>query len=195
MFVCDILWVAFWAVWVVWALWMKKAERRESMATHLLHTLLAAAGFLLMFSDIAAPWPWLYLRVLPRTLWLDGFGIALTLAGFAFAIWARIHLGRNWSSSVTAKIGHELICSGPYKWVRHPIYTGLLLALFGTALVRTQLRGLLALALVYAGWKIKSRVEERMMTSTFGAQYTEYASNTGAMAPRPGKSKRLVASR
>lgn len=184
MLICDILWVAFWAMWVVWALWMKKAERRESLATHLLHTLLAAAGFLLMFSGIEAPRPWLHFRLLPRTLWLDAFGIATTLAGFGFAIWARIHLGRNWSSSVTAKIGHELIRSGPYKWVRHPIYTGLLIALFGTALVLGQVRGLLALVLVYTAWKIKSRVEEHMMTSTFGAEYSAYASTTGAMFPR-----------
>ena len=184
MLICDILWVAFWALWVVWALWMKKAERRETMATHLLHTLLAAAGFLLMFSEIGAPWPWLYLRVLPRSLWLDAVGIALTLAGFAFAVWARIHLGRNWSSSVTSKVGHELIRTGPYRWVRHPIYTGLLLALFGTALVRGQVRGLLALVLVYAAWKIKSRVEEQMMTSTFGEAYSTYAGATGAMFPR-----------
>lgn len=184
MFICDILWLVFWALWVVWALWMKKAERRESVATHLLHTLLGAAGFILMFSNAGAPWPWLYLRVLPPELWIEGLGIAIILAGFAFAIWARIHLGRNWSSSVTAKVGHELIRSGPYKWVRHPIYTGLLFALFGTALVRGQVRGLVALALVYAAWKIKSRVEEHMMTSTFGAEYSAYASATGAMFPR-----------
>ncbi|MGE5324646.1 MAG: methyltransferase family protein [Actinomycetota bacterium] len=195
MLICDILWVVFWALWVVWALWMKKAERRESVATHLLHTLLAAAGFLLMFSDLGAPWPWLHIRVLQRAPWLDGLGIAITVAGFAFAIWARIHLGRNWSSSVTSKVGHELILTGPYKWVRHPIYTGLLLALFGTALVRAEMRGLLALVLVYAAWKIKSRVEEHMMTGTFGAEYSAYASATGAMFPRVVKSKGLATSR
>lgn len=184
MLVCDFLWLAFWVLWVVWALWMKKVERRESAATHLLHSLLAAAGFLLMLADIRAPWSWLYFRLLPSESWIEGLGIVITLTGFAFAIWARIHLGRNWSSSVTAKIGHELICSGPYEWVRHPIYTGLLLALFGTALVRGQVRGLLALVLVYMAWKIKSRVEEHMMTSTFGEEYSAYASTTGAMFPR-----------
>ncbi|HEX5432925.1 MAG TPA: isoprenylcysteine carboxylmethyltransferase family protein [Candidatus Angelobacter sp.] len=184
MLICDVLWVLFWALWVVWALWMKKAERRESVSTHLLHTLLAAAGFLLMFSDIGAPWSWLYIRVLPRELWIESLGIAITLAGFVFSIWARIHLGRNWSSSVTAKVDHELIRTGPYRWLRHPIYTGLLLAMLGTAMVRAQVCGLLALALVYAAWKIKSRVEEHMMTITFGAEYSAYASGTGAMFPR-----------
>src|SRR5512146_3053603 len=107
MYICDYLWVGFWALWLLWALWIKKAERRESHATHFVHAGLAAAGFLLMFWNVRLGW--LQLRLLPRALWLEAFGIALTLAGFAFAIWARIHLGRNWSSSVTSKVQHELI--------------------------------------------------------------------------------------
>jgi len=182
MIICDYLWMSFWVVWLLWAMTIKKAERRESHATHLAHSLLAAAGFLLMFWDV--PVGWLHLRLLPRALWLDAFGIGVTLAGFAFAIWARIHLGRNWSSSVTSRVQHELIRSGPYRWVRHPIYSGLLLALFGTALVRGELRAVFSLALVYAAWTIKSRLEEQMMTSTFGPEYAAYAGATGALLPR-----------
>jgi protein-S-isoprenylcysteine O-methyltransferase Ste14 len=111
-------------------------------------------------------------------------GIALTVAGFAFAIWARAHLGRNWSIGVTSKVQHELIRTGPYRLVRHPIYSGLLLAMIGTVLVLGELRGLLAILLVYLGWKIKSLFEERMMTGTFGAEYTAYASATGAIFRR-----------
>jgi protein-S-isoprenylcysteine O-methyltransferase Ste14 len=181
-YICNYLWIGFWALWLLWAIWIKKAERRESRATHFVHAGLAAAGFLLMFWDVHVGW--LRLRLLPRALWLEALGIALTLAGFAFAIWARIHLGRNWSSSVTSKVQHELIRSGPYRWVRHPIYSGLLLALFGTALVRGELRAVFSLVLVYAAWKLKSRVEEQMMTSTFGPEYTAYAGATGALFPR-----------
>ena len=122
--------------------------------------------------------------MLPNSEWLPVFGIATAVAGFALAIWARMHIGRNWSSSVVAKVQHELIRSGPYRWVRHPIYSGLMLALLGTVLVQDQLRGLIALLLVYVGWKIKSRLEERMMVSTFGDQYTAYANSTGALFPR-----------
>jgi protein-S-isoprenylcysteine O-methyltransferase Ste14 len=182
MIICDILWSVFYAVWLLWSIWIKKAERRENVATHLAHGVLAAAGFFLMFVDVRVGW--LHARVLPSASWLQALGIAITLAGFGFAIWARIHLGRNWSSAVTSKIEHELIRSGPYRWVRHPIYSGLLFALFGTALVRDELSGFLALALVYTAWKIKSRLEERMMISTFGSEYTAYARVTGAMFPR-----------
>jgi len=182
MIICDYLWMAFWALWLLWAMWIKKAERREGAGTHFAHSLLAGAGFLLMFFEVRVGW--LSVRLLPGALWLQALGIGITLAGFAFAIWARFHLGRNWSSSVTSKVQHELIRSGPYRWVRHPIYSGLLLALFGTALVRGELRALLALGLVYTAWKIKSRVEERMMVGTFGPEYAAYASATGALFPR-----------
>lgn len=182
MIICEVLWSAFYVVWLLWAIRIKKAERRESVATNFAHGVLAAAGFFLMFVDIRVGW--LHTRVLPTGLWLQALGIAITLAGFAFAIWARVHLGRNWSSAVTSRVEHELIRSGPYRWVRHPIYSGLLFALFGTALVRHQLCGFVALALVYTAWKIKSRLEERMMISTFGSEYTAYASATGAMFPR-----------
>lgn len=182
MIICEILWGAFYGVWLLWAIWINKAERRESAASHFAHGALAAAGFFLMFVNVRVPW--LKVRLLPDALWLQALGITITLAGFGLAIWARMYLGRNWSSAVTSKVKHELICSGPYRWVRHPIYSGLLFALFGTALVRDELRGLLALALVYIAWKIKSRLEERMMISTFGSEYTAYASATGAMFPR-----------
>lgn len=183
MVICEILWGAFYAVWLLWAMiGIKKAQRRESVASHFAHGVLAAAGFLLMFANIRVGW--LHARVLPGALWLQALGIAITLAGFAFAIWARIHLGSNWSSAVSSKVKHELIRSGPYRWVRHPIYSGLLFALFGTALVRGELCGLLALVLVYTAWKIKSHLEERMMISTFGSEYTAYANSTGAIFPR-----------
>jgi len=182
MWICDGLWVAFYILWLLWATRIKKAERRETGFTYFLHRVLVIAGFLLIFFNI--PEKWLYHRVLPGALWLPALGIAVAVAGFAFAIWARIHIGRNWSSAVTSRVQHELIRSGPYRWVRHPIYSGLMLALLGTVLVQDQLRGIIALVLVYAGWKIKSRLEEKMMVSTFGEQYIAYANSTGALFPR-----------
>lgn len=180
--ICGVLWVGFYILWLVWATRIKKAERRESSLSYFLHRVLVATGFLLIFLDV--PWKWLHRRMLPNSEWLPVLGIATAVAGFALAIWARVHIGRNWSSSVVAKVQHELIRSGPYRWVRHPIYSGLMLALLGTVLVQDQLRGLIALLLVYVGWKIKSRLEERMMVSTFGDQYIAYADSTGALFPR-----------
>jgi protein-S-isoprenylcysteine O-methyltransferase Ste14 len=104
--------------------------------------------------------------------------------GIAFAIWARFYIGQNWSGAVTVKVGHELIRGGPYRWVRHPIYSGILLALFGTAVARRQLIGFIAVAFFLIGFLIKSRIEEQLMRKTFGDQYVEYSRSTGALVPR-----------
>lgn len=180
--ICYALWIGFYILWLLWAARIKQAERRERGFTYFLHRLLVAAGFVLIFLDL--PVSWFYHPLLPGTPWLPVLGVAIAVVGFAFAIWARSHIGRNWSSAVTAKVQHELIRSGPYRWVRHPIYSGLLLAILGTVLVQNHMRGLVALVLVYAGWKIKSRLEEQMMVSTFGDQYVAYAKSTGALFPR-----------
>ena len=180
MHICQGLWLAFYVIWLLWAIRIKRAERRDSGFAYSLHRVLVAAGFLLIFYDV--PWKWLHHQMFPTALWLRLLGLVIASLGFVFAVWARMHIGRNWSSGVTSKVQHELIRSGPYRWVRHPIYSGLMLALLG--LVQDQVRGILALVLVYTGWKIKSRLEEKMMVSTFGDQYTAYANSTGALFPR-----------
>ena len=110
-------------------------------------------------------------------------GIGLTLAGLLFACWARIFIGRNWSSAVTVKQNHELIRTGPYGIVRHPIYTGLLLAMLGTAIVISEVRGLIALALATISFWLKLQVEEQFMTGQFGAEYTAYKRDVKALVP------------
>jgi protein-S-isoprenylcysteine O-methyltransferase Ste14 len=129
---------------------------------------------------------WLLRQILPNWPWLDAAGVVVTAAGLGFAIWARAYLGSNWSASVTVKAGHELIQAGPYRWVRHPIYTGMILAALGTALELREVRGLIAVPLIYLGFRIKSGIEERMMRQTFGAEYDAYSHRTGQIAPRFG---------
>jgi protein-S-isoprenylcysteine O-methyltransferase Ste14 len=124
------------------------------------------AAFFGMFSHDAV-FSWMRLRILPPQLWITNLGIAITAAGLLFAIWARAYLGGNWSGTVTVKVGHQLIRTGPYRWVRHPIYSGMILAMIGTALSLGQLRGLTAVVLLWIGFTIKSRIEERFMTATF----------------------------
>jgi protein-S-isoprenylcysteine O-methyltransferase Ste14 len=111
-------------------------------------------------------------------------GAALTAAGLLFTVWARVHLGTNWSGTVTLKRGHELITSGPYAFVRHPIYTGLLLAFLGSALARDEWRGVLALALVALALWRKLRNEERWMREQFGDAYSAYSKRVAALVPR-----------
>jgi protein-S-isoprenylcysteine O-methyltransferase Ste14 len=95
-----------------------------------------------------------------------------------------LYIGENWSSAAAVKVNHELIRTGPYAWVRHPIYSGLLLAAIGTSLVRDEVRGILALPILWFGFWIKSRIEEQFMLKTFGPAYAEYSRSTGALIPR-----------
>ena len=181
--VCDYLWVAFLVVWLISAIKTKPAQQREGVSSRLSYTVFVIAAFYLVFAKEIAP-PWLRLHVFYPNLLTEVLGIVITAAGISFAFWARFYLGGNWSSNVTVKVGHELVRTGPYRFVRHPIYTGMIVALVGTALQRAQVRGLVAVVLLYAGFKMKSKVEERAMTDTFGAEYAEYSRTTGAIVPK-----------
>jgi len=103
--------------------------------------------------------------------------------GLALTVWARMHLGANWSGTVTVKQDHELVRSGPYAWVRHPIYTGLLLMLAGTALALGEWRGVLALLIAFAALWRKLKLEERWMRETFGTAYDDYRRSVKALLP------------
>lgn len=177
------LWVGFALVWALWAVRTKRTEQRESVASRLFYSLFLMAGFYLIFAR-KVPLLWLRRPILPRDAWVHATGIVVTAAGLLFAIWARFHLGTNWSGTVTVKVGHELVRSGPYHWVRHPIYSGLLLAIIGTGVERGETRSIVAFLLACTGFLVKLRREEKFMNATFGAQYEEYRRSTGALIPR-----------
>jgi protein-S-isoprenylcysteine O-methyltransferase Ste14 len=105
------------------------------------------------------------------------------VAGLLFAVWAREHLGSNWSRSVTIKQGHELIKTGPYAVVRHPIYTGILAGFLGTAIALSQVRGFIVFVLIFLILWLKLRMEEQWMRSQFGETYATYAHQTAALVP------------
>ncbi len=185
----DVYRYLFPAMWLTWlGYWMaaprkvKPTARSGSHVSRLLHLVpLAIAAALLVPTRTAIPA--LGERFLPVGPWPFCLGAALTLAGLLFAVSARVHLGANWSGTVTIKQNHELIISGPYRSVRHPIYSGLLLAFIGSALARAEWRGVLAVVLVFwALWR-KSRIEEQRMREQFGLAYDEYARRTPALFP------------
>jgi protein-S-isoprenylcysteine O-methyltransferase Ste14 len=126
--ICGYLWWAFAVIWVLWAIGTKRVQTREGFRSRIPYVIFTVAAFYAMFSHDVA-FDWMRLRILPRDPWIADLGIALTAAGLLFAIWARAYLGRNWSGAVTVKVGHQLIRTGPYRWVRHPIYSGMILAL------------------------------------------------------------------
>ncbi len=177
------LWIAWALYWAVSARGVKPALRREPVLSRAGHTVpLVLAAILL-----AGPWPpdvWLNRRWLPPSGAWTIAGTAIAALGLAFTVWARRRLGGNWSGTVTVKHEHELVLAGPYRHVRHPIYSGLLLAFAGSALARGDWRGVLALLIAWLALWRKWRLEERWMRETFGAAYTDYAARTPAVIPR-----------
>ncbi|HEY6414524.1 MAG TPA: isoprenylcysteine carboxylmethyltransferase family protein [Edaphobacter sp.] len=111
-------------------------------------------------------------------------GLILTILGLAFSAWARDVLGCNWSGRVIIQVDHQLITTGPYAYVRHPLYTGLLIALTGTALVSGDYGSLLGLFLVVTIFRLKARREEQLLETEFGAGYAVYRAHTGSILPR-----------
>ena len=111
-------------------------------------------------------------------------GTFLTGLGLGFSLWARIYLGRNWSGAVRISEGHELIRSGPYASIRHPIYSGLLLAILGTAVVIGRWRGIIGFIIATLGFAYKAKREERLLSQEFGSAFEEYRSHMGFFIPR-----------
>jgi protein-S-isoprenylcysteine O-methyltransferase Ste14 len=181
------LWSAVGILWLTAGLASKKTARRETASSRLLHIVIMTAALVLLFPSLPfsarlpmGPLAW---RFVPDSPVIGWTGLAFTVAGCGFAIWARVLLGANWSGSVTVKQDHELVRGGPYAIVRHPIYSGFLLGLLGTALAQGELRGIAGLALAFIGWGTKSRKEEAFMAAQFGAVYTGYQRDVKALIP------------
>jgi protein-S-isoprenylcysteine O-methyltransferase Ste14 len=177
------LWVLFGVYWAISALNSKVTKRRESWPQRLGYMLPLVAAFALL-SRPEARRGWLATRAFPFTPAAEWAGVAIVAAGIAICFWARWHLGANWSGTVTLKEGHELISSGPYRTIRHPIYTGILLAFLGTAVQIGQVRGFLAFVIAWACFYVKARREESFLADEFGDRFAEHRQRTGMFLPR-----------
>ena len=177
------LWTLFALYWLISAFKRKETKKRESMLQRLLYMLPLIAAFTLVFRP-EARYGWLGERFLPDAAVLQWIAVLVTASGVAIAFWARWHLGANWSGVVTLKEGHELIRTGPYRFVRHPIYTGMLLMLLGTILAIGEVRGLIALLITWASFYVKARREESFLAQEFGPRFTEHSEHTGMFLPR-----------
>jgi protein-S-isoprenylcysteine O-methyltransferase Ste14 len=177
-----VLWLVWLAYWIIAARNVKPTRRREPSSGRLTTVVLTTlAAVLLVFRGQGLSW--LHARFLPPTMIAYWLGLLMVILGLAFAVWARVYLGRNWSGTVTVKEGHELIRTGPYGLVRHPIYTGLLFAILGTAVAFGEWRGLLALGFLAAAFLFKLRREERFMSESFPDDYPRYRAKVPALIP------------
>ncbi|MBM3505928.1 MAG: isoprenylcysteine carboxylmethyltransferase family protein [Alphaproteobacteria bacterium] len=177
-----------WALWgVSWLAGLrgnKPAVRRETAMQRHAHVVpMVLAGALVAVPQL--PFGVLDDRVLPRNLTGLAGGTGLALAGLLWCAWARVSLGRNWSGSVTIKADHQLVTTGPYAWLRHPIYAGLLLAFLGSALALGEWSGVLAFMIcLFALWA-KWRREDAWLAAAFGETYAQYRQRVPTLIPFP----------
>ena len=169
----DAIWLIIGIVWVLGTLRLKPGASVSYSNTRVLEIgVLTCAGFLLFSGSprsgiLDAPF------LVPGNF-TSAAGVALTAAGACLAIVARVYLAGNWSAMAAVRQGHEIVQRGPYAWVRHPIYSGGLLAAVGTALAFGQVRDLLALPLLSWAFWLKSRSEEQLLLQELGADYAAY---------------------
>ena len=178
----PVTWLCWLIYWALFAIGNKPETRRERPASRLTHSIPVLLGAVTM----AVPHLLgrdMQLRFVPATEAWFWAGWFVTMGGLALTLVARMWLGGNWSAIVTLKQDHELIRSGPYALMRHPIYTGLLLALLGSAIAIGDWRALVGVALIAAGLVRKLTVEERFMRERFGEAYARYRAQVRALVP------------
>jgi protein-S-isoprenylcysteine O-methyltransferase Ste14 len=123
-------------------------------------------------------------RMWPEVPMVAGAGFLATLLGLGIAIWARIYLGELWSDKVVLKVDHQLIRTGPYAHMRHPIYSGVLLGVLGTAVVLGETRGLLAFLVLLTNYAIKARREDKLLSHSFPDEFRIHAQHAGFLLPK-----------
>jgi protein-S-isoprenylcysteine O-methyltransferase Ste14 len=178
--VIHYFWVAVIVLWNISAFMVKQTEHSRSEATARGAVWIVSLAWVLLFIPAFASLGW---RFVPSNTATVSSGLALTVLGFALAVWARFTIGRNWSAMVTVTKDHQLVRQGPYRIVRHPIYAGFMLATLGTAVAHGTMQGLVAFAMVVLAWGYKSRIEESLMLERFGVEYEQYRREVKALLP------------
>jgi protein-S-isoprenylcysteine O-methyltransferase Ste14 len=175
--IVGLVWAAWFVYWMVTAVRSKPAVRVE--LRHGVLPRLAVAAVVLLGVRYGVG---LGLGTKPGSAALVWLGVALVFAGLVITVWARMYLGRNWGTPMARKQNPELVTGGPYAWVRHPIYSGLVLAVVGSALAVSPV--LLAPAVVMGGYfAYAAREEERDLEQGFGAEYRNYKTRTKMLVP------------
>jgi protein-S-isoprenylcysteine O-methyltransferase Ste14 len=175
------LWLAWWLSWLLAALWRERAAKQPPHRSQIVYRLLVIGGAVFLFNPVVP--------ALDSRLWrwpqpVEWALVVASCAGFAFTWWARIHLGKLWSSNVGRKADHHIVDTGPYGIVRHPIYTGITIAAVSTALLRITVGAWIGVVLLTLGWYVKARLEERFLREQLGQEdYDAYARRVPMLIP------------
>jgi len=175
-------WVVFYAYWLASAFATKRTAERESVAGSLTYRIPVVLAVILLYHAVRMPKP-LSEVVIPSTAPICALVVALSTTGLLTSLWARMALGRDWSSVVVLKVGQELVQAGPYRFVRHPIYSGMTLMFAAIVLLVGRVAGILAMCLFVYSFVLKLRREERMMLKQFPTTYPEYMKKTKRLVP------------
>ena len=178
----GMVWAGWAAYWVIAARHTLTNRRTESLLTGASYRVLLVLGVILLafpghHLSPANPFLW------PQSVVTLAIGLCLAVTGVSIAGWARHHLGKYWSGRITLKVDHHVIQSGPYAFVRHPIYSGILLALLGTVISIGTVQSCIAIALMFASFVRKLTLEERWLCAHLGAEYDEYRRRVKALIP------------
>ncbi len=174
------IWVIFWSYWLITA-WLNRSpvKRRQSSMLPTLPIIAVVIWILVtgIYPDLV------YQQIFPDGIVASIAGTIITILGLGFAIWARLHLGTNWSGLPIIRVDHKLIRTGPYTIVRNPIYTGILIAFVGTAIVIGKFWAIIAILIVFVAFFMKIRIEEKFLLEEFGEDYLKYKKEVKSLIP------------
>jgi protein-S-isoprenylcysteine O-methyltransferase Ste14 len=183
-FAIYLVWAAFVVTWFAATPWITPTIKRAGVLRGLLYWVLAIVGFFLLFGFYSNRYDMVYRFWRTLNGVLGWAMMALVVAGFAFTWWARVHLGPLWADPVTRKNNHRAAETGPYALVRHPVYTGLMLAAFATAIALGTPSSFVGAALMTAGWYVKAQMEERFLREELGPEaFDAYAKRVPLLVP------------
>lgn len=172
-------------LWIVWGLYwsyasrnVNKTEQSEVRLSRLLHLGFIALTFACLYFDVG-----LIDKKFHHSRLISILGLVIEAAALSFSVWARLHLGKYWSGIITLKEGHKLIRTGPYTFVRHPIYTGFLFGVIGSALAVGKIKALVGICIIIYAYARKIKKEEATLTQQFGQEYEKFKTEVKALIP------------
>ena len=173
-------WIVFLVVWAIGVFFQKRSQEKPILS-NIFHFLLIFVSLSILFASQGIPF--LNKIIIRVSLAVNILSVMFSTLGLIVSVYSRIVLGSNWSGSAVIKKEHELVTKGPYKYVRHPIYFGIVLLYIGTAIATGNLGGIIGFMILIVEFSLKIKEEEKMMKRQFGKRYLYYMKSTKALIP------------